>query len=160
MSNKTVRVYDTAGQTYLMTPAEAEKALASGIYTTGPGGQKRRTEVVKQVSIAENAGKVTVYDPEGNEYHMFPVDAREAVKFGYTMTKPNGDDEEPDENGEGQTSFKDEDGKYLALADIPEVTKAVITEALKDAGESFRGNASRADLLKQWNAFVEAQDEE
>ena len=156
---KSVRVYDTAGNTYLMTPAEAEKAVASGIYTSGPGGQKRRTEVVKQVSIAENAGKVAVYDKDGTEYHMFPVDAREAVKLGYTTTKPGADDEEQDENS-AEISYKDEDGKYLALPDVPEVTKAIITEALKDAGESFRGNASRADLLKQWNAFVEAQDEE
>lgn len=172
-----VNVQDSDGNVYKLSPAEAAAARASGIYKT-PDGKDIPFHREPSLPIAE-FGKVIVYSKAtGKAFQLFPVDAAEALSSGEFSKEPvsleapktPAPEEKAPEGGEGVGAgiptagapeapageggkpWKDADGNLIALTE--EAKREVLVEALKSESVQFRGNASNADLLAQWNAFV------
>lgn len=157
-----VEVQDGDGNVYKLSPAEAAAARASGIYKTPEG---KEIPFHREPSLPPTeSGKVRVWSKStGKSFDLFPVDAAEAIKSGeFSKTAPT---EEPAEEGEPgepgadagaaapeRNPWEDEDGKLTVLPE--DAKRDVITEALKSQSVQFRGNASNADLLEQWNEYV------
>lgn len=96
---------------------------------------------------------VTVYH-NGQPVKMWPVDAR------FALSLPGGEYSTTDTNPVAKHEATTEQTASLAglVTDPDEVTVGQLRDALRQADVVFRGNASKADLITQWNAFVTSKD--
>ena len=91
---------------------------------------------------------------KGKPVKMWPVDARYALSLGGEYsTHPT----KVEEAAPAQPEVAETPATLQGVVEDPDaVTMEQLREALRAAGESFRGNASKADLISQWNTLAEA----
>lgn len=101
--------------------------------------------------------RVTVYH-NGKPVQMWPVDARYALSFPkeYSLTPDVKDPEDTPATTVQDAEPSGTPALQGVVEDPDSVTMDQLREALRNAGESFRGNSSKADLIAQWNALAKA----
>ena len=105
------------------------------------------------MSNSKDTHMVTLFH-KGKPVKMWPVDARYALSLGgeYTTSPTKVEEVAPE-----QPEVTETPAALQGVVEDPDsVTMDQLREALRASGESFRGNASKADLITQWNALASA----
>ena len=103
------------------------------------------------MSNPKDTHMVTLFH-KGKPVKMWPVDARYALSLGGEYsTHPT----KVEEVAPVQPQVTESPAMLQGVIEDPDaVTMDQLRDALCAAGESFRGNASKADLITQWNALA------
>lgn len=119
------------------------------------------------MDINRKNGMVTVLNKKTQtEYRMWPVDAREALLTGqYILKAPMAArpasqqaPAAPAPPAPPAAPWLISEGQPMVIEDETSITVAELRAALHEAGESFRSDANKADLLAHWNEYASKKE--